>query len=437
MSDPTAPPAPPPAATSERRRPSGAVGAGRRRGRRPPRPTTRIGIDQFMSVELRVAQGAVRRARAEVEEADAAAHRRGHRGAHHRRRHRRSLRARDAGRPPDRDRRQPQARQADGHREQRHGARVEQRGRQARSWSPGEGAQPAQSGCGAAGRTASPVDRTVDDRHPLPPRRRGLRAGSRRGHRAGARGGPHQRDLHPRGRRRGRGARGRRACASAGPRRASPSACIRIRRTSARAQPGRADGVDPRRASLGGRGVRRRRDRAGLPLRLLAARRPAARCSPSSCRLRARDRACRSSSTRARPTRTRLRCWPAKAPASAACSTASPAASTARGARWTSGFHLSLAGIVTFPKATDLHEVAAFVPRGSAADRDRQPVSGAGAAPRQAQRAGLGRPRRRRGWRALRVVSRAAVVERRPRNALQLFGAQALARVDTPRASML
>jgi TatD DNase family protein len=26
------------------------------------------------------------------------------------------------------------------------------------------------------------------------------------------------------------------------------------------------------------------------------------------------------------------------------------------------GFHLSLAGIVTFPKATDLHEVAAFVP---------------------------------------------------------------------------
>jgi TatD DNase family protein len=26
------------------------------------------------------------------------------------------------------------------------------------------------------------------------------------------------------------------------------------------------------------------------------------------------------------------------------------------------GFHLSLAGIVTFPKATDLHEVAGFVP---------------------------------------------------------------------------
>ena len=46
----------------------------------------------------------------------------------------------------------------------------------------------------------------------------------------------------------------------------------------------------------------------------------------------------------------------------AACFIASPGASTARDARWTSGFHLSLAGIVTFPKATDLHEVAAFVP---------------------------------------------------------------------------
>ena len=67
-----------------------------------------------------------------------------------------------------------------------------------------------------------------------------------------------------------------------------------------------------------------------------------------------------------------------------------------RGARWTSGFYLSFAGIVTFPKADDLREAAKLVPDGSAAGRDRQPVSCAGAVSRQAQRAGPRRPRRSR-----------------------------------------
>ena len=53
------------------------------------------------------------------------------------------------------------------------------------------------------------------------------------------------------------------------------------------------------------------------------------------------------------------------------------------------GFHLSFAGIVTFPKAGDLRDAARIVPARPAADRDRQPVPGAGAASRQAQRTGL------------------------------------------------
>jgi TatD DNase family protein len=100
------------------------------------------------------------------------------------------------------------------------------------------------------------------------------------------------------------------------------------------------------------------------------------------------------------------------------------------------GFYVSLAGILTFPKATDLHEVAAFVPldrllietdspflapvphRG----RRNEPAYVAQVAARLA---------------ALRGLANAALVEATTANALQLFGGQALARVDTPRASML
>lgn len=100
------------------------------------------------------------------------------------------------------------------------------------------------------------------------------------------------------------------------------------------------------------------------------------------------------------------------------------------------GLHLSLAGIVTFPKATDLHEVAAFVPADKLLietdspflapvpfrGKRNEPAWVAGVADRVA---------------ALRGVRREVVVEQTTANALQLFGSQALARVDTPRASML
>ena len=100
------------------------------------------------------------------------------------------------------------------------------------------------------------------------------------------------------------------------------------------------------------------------------------------------------------------------------------------------GFHLSLAGILTFPKATDLHEVAAFAPaerllvetdspflapvphRG----KRNEPAYVAKVAARLAE---------------LRGMALGAMVEKTTANALQLFSAQALARVDTPRASML
>jgi TatD DNase family protein len=100
------------------------------------------------------------------------------------------------------------------------------------------------------------------------------------------------------------------------------------------------------------------------------------------------------------------------------------------------GFHLSLAGIVTFPKATDLHEVAAFVP----SDRLLIETDSPFLAPvpyrgKRNEPAWVGHVAERVAQ--LRGCSREAIVELTTRNALQLFGAQALARVDTSRASML
>ena len=60
------------------------------------------------------------------------------------------------------------------------------------------------------------------------------------------------------------------------------------------------------------------------------------------------------------------------------------------------GFYISLAGIVTFPKAQQLRDTARARPARTTSDGDRQSVPGAGAAPRQAQRTG---PRRLRGRR--------------------------------------
>jgi TatD DNase family protein len=100
------------------------------------------------------------------------------------------------------------------------------------------------------------------------------------------------------------------------------------------------------------------------------------------------------------------------------------------------GFHVSLAGIVTFPKATDLHEVAAFVPDDRLLIETDSPFLAP--VPYRGKR---NEP----AWVAhvaqrvatLRGVPEDVVVERTTENAVQLFGTQALARVDTPRASML
>ncbi|MBK5298253.1 MAG: TatD family hydrolase [Vicinamibacteria bacterium] len=100
------------------------------------------------------------------------------------------------------------------------------------------------------------------------------------------------------------------------------------------------------------------------------------------------------------------------------------------------GFHLSLAGIVTFPKAIELHEVAAFVPEDRLLIETDSPFLAP--VPYRGKR---NEP----AWvvnvadrlATLRGVPRSAVLARTTENALQLFGAQAFARVDTPRASML
>ncbi len=60
------------------------------------------------------------------------------------------------------------------------------------------------------------------------------------------------------------------------------------------------------------------------------------------------------------------------------------------------GFFISLSGIVTFPKAGALRDIARIGPGRPAADRDRCAVSGAGAAPWEAQRTRMGRRRRSR-----------------------------------------
>jgi TatD DNase family protein len=100
------------------------------------------------------------------------------------------------------------------------------------------------------------------------------------------------------------------------------------------------------------------------------------------------------------------------------------------------GFHISLAGILTFPRATDLHEVASYVPE----DRMLVETDSPFLAPvpfrgKRNEPAHVARVAERLA--ALRAADVAAVVAATTKNALQLFGSQALARVDTPRASVL
>ncbi len=129
VSDPIAPPATPPATSDAVAPPAPSAQAD---GAATAAPVdTRIGIDQFMSVELRVAKVL---AAERVPKSKKLMQLRIDAGTEERTIVAGIAEAYEAealvGRT-DRDRRQPQARQADGHREQRHGARVEQRRRQA------------------------------------------------------------------------------------------------------------------------------------------------------------------------------------------------------------------------------------------------------------------------------------------------------------------
>ena len=152
----------------------------------------------------------------------------------------------------------------------------------------------------------------------------------------------------------------------------------------------RHDRRPPRRAGAAGR---RRRVRARLPLRPLAARRP------SATRSRRRSRsptssACRSSSTPARRGTTRSTSSTPRACRRRTifhCFTGGPDEARRCLDR---GAYLSFSGIVTFNGAPEVREAAAIVPARPPARRDRQPVPGARSPPGQAQPAGLGAVRR-------------------------------------------
>ena len=99
------------------------------------------------------------------------------------------------------------------------------------------------------------------------------------------------------------------------------------------------------------------------------------------------------------------------------------------------GFHLSLAGIVTFPKATDLHEVAAFVPEDRLLVETDSPFLAP--VPHRGKR---NEP----AWvrhvvealARLRASSRAAMVERTTRNFTATLRAHMRPRALTPRAQV-
>ena len=66
--------------------------------------------------------------------------------------------------------------------------------------------------------------------------------------------------------------------------------------------------------------------------------------------------------TPGRPTTTRSTCWRARAGGCAACFIVSPDRSSGRARALDLGFYLSMAGILTFPKAADLQAVAGYAP---------------------------------------------------------------------------
>ena len=159
---------------------------------------------------------------------------------------------------------------------------------------------------------------------------------------------------------------------------------------------GRLDDARPhvrtRRGCRGRRG--HRRDRPRLPLRFLAARRAAGGLSTPG---RAGARAAlpvvihtreATDDTFAHPARGRRR----RVRGVFHCFTGDVA--MARRAL-DLGFYVSLAGIVTFPQAEELRDVAELVPADRLLIETDAPVPGAGAAPRQAERAGVCRARGR------------------------------------------
>ena len=247
-------------------------------------------------------------------------------------------------------------------------------------------------------------------------------------------GGARRRDVHPRGGGRGRGARGPARCGGVEcgavcRRRASASGA------SAQGRPGHADALDSRRARPDGAPWRSAKSAWTTTT---TSRRATSSATVFVEQLGdcARAWACPSSFIRARRTRTRLRCWRPKARASAACSTALPAASIARGRALDLGFHLSLAGIVTFPKATDLHEVAAFVPEDRLLIETDSPFLAP--VPHRGKRnepAWVSHVVDAAGDDSRRMLAR-GVVELTTRNALQLFGTDERLRALTPRAQV-
>ena len=317
-----------------------------------------------------------------------------------------------------RDRRQPEAREADGHRVERHGARGEPRGRQADARRLRRSRR--RPGSTRSGRLTA-IDLTrlyprpssltapIDDRLPLPPRRRGVRRRPRRGRRAraGGRRRPARCAFSSADEPDEVGARPRRARGVAGGavRGRRPSASRRrVRRTRGRRRPPSTRRPSTRAApcavgeigldyhyDFAPRDVQREVFAAQVALARRtrpAGRHPHARGDRRHVRGPARRRAGR--------VRGVMHCFTGDA--------------ARRGAALDIGFYISLVGIVTFPKAEALREVARVRARRPAAGRDRRAVSGAGAAPRQAERAGAGSPSR---WQSSRRCAACAATSSR------------------------
>ena len=286
--------------------------------------------------------------------------RRRHRAADAGRRDRRGLRARGARRPHDRHRRQPEAGEADGHRVERHGAGRQPRRRQADAGRLRSGHRRRAPGSRVDGdrlvTAISPVqDVFAADLDDVVAR-------------AQQAAGVDRRPVHPRA---GDAARSRcrdRAVSGGSGRRVpcvraigDPPASGRRRRWPARRCRRRA-----RRAGAVRRAARRtgdRGDRPRLSLRLLARETSSGRFSRAGRHWRVETGSAGRSSTRAKPRTTRSTSCAALARApSAASFTVLPAIPAMARRALDSASSFRLAGIVTFPRAEELRDVARMMP---------------------------------------------------------------------------